>query len=228
MATAAQYVPVDVYLRSSFEPDAEYVDGEIQERAAGELDHAAWQAAIQKWFWRHEEEWGIRVLAELKVQVSPTRFRVPDVVVLENTGPLREMEQIRPVVFGAVALVAVAARRCGRDRARPTDRWHRGVQVRHGHAHDRTSAPGSGDETSIRPRSQGVFKDLFPGPNAQVEGNFEVDVGALSSYRRSQVSTQPRRQGDASEAAHQGRVSMMKPPVGGSWRGDYGTENSQP
>lgn len=94
MATAAQYVPVDVYLRSSFEPDAEYVDGEIQERAAGELDHAAWQAAIQKWFWKHEQEWGIRVLAELRVQVSPTRFRVPDVVVLENTGPLREMEQI--------------------------------------------------------------------------------------------------------------------------------------
>ena len=94
MATAAQFVPVDVYLRSSFEPDAEYVDGEIQERAVGELDHAAWQAAIQKWFWKHEQEWGIRVLAELRVQVSPTRFRVPDVVVLENTGPLREMEQI--------------------------------------------------------------------------------------------------------------------------------------
>jgi len=94
MATAAAYVPVAVYLRSSFEPDAEYVDGAIQERAVGELDHAAWQKAIQQWFWRREEEWGIRVFAELRVQVSPTRFRVPDVVVLENTGPLKEMEQI--------------------------------------------------------------------------------------------------------------------------------------
>jgi Uma2 family endonuclease len=28
------------------------------------------------------------------VQISPTGFRVPDVVVLENTGPLKEMEQI--------------------------------------------------------------------------------------------------------------------------------------
>jgi len=94
MATAAAYVPVAVYLRSSFEPDAEYVDGAIQERAVGELDHAAWQKAIQQWFWRREEEWGIRAFAELRVQVSPTRFRVPDVVVLENTGPLKEMEQI--------------------------------------------------------------------------------------------------------------------------------------
>lgn len=94
MATVAAHVPVEVYLRSSFEPDAEYVDGAIQERAVGELDHAAWQKAIQQWFWRREEEWGIRVFAELRVQISPARFRVPDVVVLENTGPLKEMEQI--------------------------------------------------------------------------------------------------------------------------------------
>ena len=94
MATTAPYVPVEVYLRSSFEPDAEYVDGAIRERAVGELDHAAWQKAIQQWFWQREQEWGIRVFAELRVQVSPTRFHVPDVVVLENTGPLKEMDQI--------------------------------------------------------------------------------------------------------------------------------------
>jgi Uma2 family endonuclease len=92
--TTASQVPVEVYLRSSFEPDAEYVDGEVQERTVGELDHAAWQAAVQKWFWQREKEWGIRAFGELRVQVSPSRFRVPDVVVLENTGPLREMNQV--------------------------------------------------------------------------------------------------------------------------------------
>lgn len=75
-----------------FEPDAEYVDGAIQERPVAELDHAAWQKAIQQWFWGREAEWGIRVFAELCVQVSPTRFRVPDLVILENTGPLKDME----------------------------------------------------------------------------------------------------------------------------------------
>ena len=93
MATVST-TTIDAYLRSSFEPDAEYVDGEIRERAVGELDHAAWQSAIQKWFWMREKEWGIRVFAELRVQVAPTRFRVPDVIVLENTGPLRQMDQI--------------------------------------------------------------------------------------------------------------------------------------
>src|SRR6266851_7452893 len=55
-------VPLEVYLRSSgYEPDAEYVDGKIEERPMGEFDHAAWQLAIIKWFLRHEEEWNIDV-----------------------------------------------------------------------------------------------------------------------------------------------------------------------
>ena len=93
MATTA-YIPVEVYLRGSYEPDAEYVDGEVQERAVGDLDHAAWQAAIEKWFWMHEREWNIRVFAELRIQVTPTRFRVPDVMVLERSVPLAKMDQI--------------------------------------------------------------------------------------------------------------------------------------
>ena len=46
MATTTTHVPVEVYLRSSYEPDAEYVDGAIEERAVGENDHSAWQEAI--------------------------------------------------------------------------------------------------------------------------------------------------------------------------------------
>ena len=47
MATTT-HIPVEVYLRSSYEPDAEYVDGEIERRPPGEFDHASWQQAIQK------------------------------------------------------------------------------------------------------------------------------------------------------------------------------------
>ena len=43
MAVTTAHVPVEVYLRSSYEPDAEYVDGEIEERPMGEYDHASWQ-----------------------------------------------------------------------------------------------------------------------------------------------------------------------------------------
>ena len=80
-----QPVPVEVYLRSSYEPDAEYVDGEIQERPKGEDSHSAWQSAILLWFRQHEKEWDIRVRPELRIQVAATRFRVPDVAILDRS-----------------------------------------------------------------------------------------------------------------------------------------------
>jgi Uma2 family endonuclease len=87
MATTT-HVPVEVYLRSSYEPDAEYVDGAIEERPMGENDHSAWQLAILKWFLQHEKDWNVRLRPELRVQVATTRFRVPDVTVLDRDQPV--------------------------------------------------------------------------------------------------------------------------------------------
>lgn len=85
MATATtSYVPLEVYLKSKYEPDAEYVDGTIEERPMGELDHSEWQGAILAWFRAHTAEWNARGLAELRVQVAPTRFRIPDVTILDR------------------------------------------------------------------------------------------------------------------------------------------------
>jgi Uma2 family endonuclease len=79
-------VPLEVYLRSSeYEPDGEYVDGEIQERPAGEIDHADWQRATLKWFLLHEDKWRTFAFPELRVQVSPRRFRVPDITVIDQS-----------------------------------------------------------------------------------------------------------------------------------------------
>jgi Uma2 family endonuclease len=90
MATTT-HVPVEVYLRSSYEPDAEYVDGKIEERPMGEFDHAAWQEAILAWFRLHAIEWGTRALPELRVKVAATRYRVPDVTVLEKDQPREQI-----------------------------------------------------------------------------------------------------------------------------------------
>jgi Uma2 family endonuclease len=91
------YIPVEVYLRSSYEPDAEYVDGEIEERPMGELDHASWQQAIATWFWQHEDEWRIGALTSLRVQVAATRFRVPDVTVLDRNRPTEQIITHPPI-----------------------------------------------------------------------------------------------------------------------------------
>lgn len=97
-ATAANaFVPVELYLHSSYEPDAEYVDGAIEERTMGEYDHASWQEAIMKWFWKHEREWNIRAKPELRVQVGKTRFRVPDVTVLDRSLPIEQIITHPPI-----------------------------------------------------------------------------------------------------------------------------------
>ena len=90
MATTT-HVPVEVYLCSSYEPDAEYVDGRIEERPMGEFDHTSWQQAIQRWFLQHQMEWGIRVRPELRVKVAATRYRVPDVTVLDRSRPIEQI-----------------------------------------------------------------------------------------------------------------------------------------
>jgi Uma2 family endonuclease len=85
------HVPLEVYLASSFEPDAEYVNGVIEERPMGEFDHSSWQHAIELWFAQRAKEWGIRVRPELRIQVSRGNFRVPDVTVLDRNLAIEQV-----------------------------------------------------------------------------------------------------------------------------------------
>ena len=70
------------YLGITYRPDREYVDGEIRERNAGKYEHARVQALLARRFGNHEQEWGVQVVTEQRVKVSPTRVRNPDVVLL--------------------------------------------------------------------------------------------------------------------------------------------------
>jgi len=99
MATSTQpaHMSLDLYLKSSFEPDAEYVDGVIEERPMGEWNHANWQAAILEFFRRQRIEWKIRAVAELRVQVSKNRYRVPDVTILDRNLPIEQIVTCAPI-----------------------------------------------------------------------------------------------------------------------------------
>lgn len=83
MATQAiPLVSVQEYLKTVYEPDCDYVDGEVEERNVGEVDHSEIQSAVLSFFRGKAGEWGLRALTECRTQVAPTRFRVPDVTVL--------------------------------------------------------------------------------------------------------------------------------------------------
>jgi len=92
-------IPVEAYLDGSFdfEPGAEFIDGDIEERPMGEFDHSTWQQAIERWFLLHATEWNIRVRCELRVQTSATRYRIPDVVVFRRDNPIEQTLTIPPV-----------------------------------------------------------------------------------------------------------------------------------
>jgi hypothetical protein len=59
------------------------------------------------WFRKHSKEWNIRVVPVLRVQVTPSRFRVPDVAVLDRDLGIEQIATHPPV---AVFEVFVARR----------------------------------------------------------------------------------------------------------------------
>jgi Uma2 family endonuclease len=79
---SATLIPVAEYLSTSYRPDREYIDGEVLERNVGNWEHARIQWLLALWFGRHESEWNIVGSTEQRTQVSETRIRIPDVVVL--------------------------------------------------------------------------------------------------------------------------------------------------
>jgi Uma2 family endonuclease len=69
------------YLRTSWSPDREFVDGRIEERNLGEKEHSIIQRYLTFFFMLKRAEWGVEVFPELRTQTKTTRFRVPDVLV---------------------------------------------------------------------------------------------------------------------------------------------------
>jgi Uma2 family endonuclease len=74
-------ISVEEYLRTSYHPDCDYVDGEVLERNMGEKSHAKLQKAILLFLTAREKELGIWVIQEQRVQISAKRFRIPDICV---------------------------------------------------------------------------------------------------------------------------------------------------
>jgi Uma2 family endonuclease len=91
-------VSVEEYLSTNYEPDCEFVDGAILERNGGEFEHAFLQALLATLFSNQLEAWGVFALTEQRVQVSPTRFLIPDVCVLRVGDPTADIVTHPPLI----------------------------------------------------------------------------------------------------------------------------------
>ncbi len=100
MATAAvvPFVTVDEYLHTSYEPDADYVDGEIEERNVGEWDHSTLQKYLLLALAAFDGDDQYSVVQEQRVQVSPTRYRVPDTCIVRAADAPDRIVSAPPVL----------------------------------------------------------------------------------------------------------------------------------
>jgi Uma2 family endonuclease len=97
MKTAA-LVSVEEYLRTAYRPDCDYVDGEVIERNLGERKHSILQREFVFYFRLRRSEWNAHVFSEQRVQISKTRFRVPDVCVYVGEDPKDEIFRTPPFI----------------------------------------------------------------------------------------------------------------------------------
>lgn len=91
-------VPIETYLKTSYRPDREYIDGEVQERNLGEYEHGRIQALLSALFLVNESAWGVRTITDWRTQVSATRFRVPDLVIIDTESPREAILTHAPLI----------------------------------------------------------------------------------------------------------------------------------
>jgi Uma2 family endonuclease len=98
MATTTQPITIEEYLHTSYEPDCDYVDGEVQERNLGEFDHGKMQIALGVWFGTHEKQWNIHTISEMRIRVTPNRVRIADLCLISRSEPVEQVATRPPLV----------------------------------------------------------------------------------------------------------------------------------
>jgi Uma2 family endonuclease len=86
-------VPAEVYLQTSYpDGDREYIEGLVVERNLGTPDHSELQAILIEHLRAFRMRFGLAVRPECRLKVQETRYRVPDVIVMQR--PFRENQRV--------------------------------------------------------------------------------------------------------------------------------------
>src|SRR5438046_7420725 len=92
-------VTLTEYLNTSYEPECEYLDGELVELNVGKKRHARLQTALGAYFYNRRQAWGIDVLTEQRVRVRERRYRVPDLCVTLGRDESEEILTSPPLIW---------------------------------------------------------------------------------------------------------------------------------
>ncbi|MDP8982906.1 MAG: Uma2 family endonuclease [Acidobacteriota bacterium] len=97
MATKTR-ITEEEYLRSTFEPDAEFVGGEIAERSLPDYLRSKIQGLLLIWFERLMERHRVQPCPGLRMCLGPCLYRVPDVVLIAGPEPEKRFPDTPPLV----------------------------------------------------------------------------------------------------------------------------------
>lgn len=87
-AIPATLTSVGEYLRTSYSPDVEFVDGVLVHKGMPTILHGLLQAILISWFRTYEAEWRIKVVPEVRTQIiEGARYRIPDLLVFRVPAP---------------------------------------------------------------------------------------------------------------------------------------------
>jgi Uma2 family endonuclease len=98
MATTPTLLSIDEYLRTSYHPDVDFVDGEIEERNLGEYEHARLQTILAAFFFGKEKLWSFQTVTEQRIRVNGNRVRICDITLLRPDAPRERVTQTPPVL----------------------------------------------------------------------------------------------------------------------------------
>ena len=93
-----EFVSREVYLRSLYRPDLDWLDGELGERHLGDLEHSMVMGKLMFALSLRAEELDARVLPSLRLQVSASRYRVTDLCLVRRSAPYEPIPATPPLL----------------------------------------------------------------------------------------------------------------------------------
>jgi len=94
----ATQIPLAEYLDTDYRPDREYLDGELLERNMGETPHGRLQGFFVSYVFNRRDEWRVEAIPEQRVQITSSRFRIPDVCLISYDAPDELIIRTPPVL----------------------------------------------------------------------------------------------------------------------------------
>jgi Uma2 family endonuclease len=95
---AATQISIEQYLRTSYRPDCDYVDGRVLERNLGERTHSVMQGALCRFFFDLREQLRVMPFLSWRTRVSRSRIRVPDLCIVRGKIPKSEIQETAPYI----------------------------------------------------------------------------------------------------------------------------------